>query len=124
MLKNIVVLMILVVFLSVNVCAEEVISLPKPKLDSGTSVEQDIFGRKSIRNFSDGALNMEQVAQLLWSAGGATVDGMTGPTRAYPSAGAIYPLEIYLVAGNVGIIHNLLNHSGSGRIITDACNVK
>ena len=37
----------------------------------------------------------------MWAAGGATVDGVTGPTRAYPSAGAIYPLKIYLVAGDV-----------------------
>jgi SagB-type dehydrogenase family enzyme len=44
---------------------------------------------------------LEEVGQLLWAAGGKTIDGITGATRAYPSAGGIYPLEIYLVAGNV-----------------------
>ena len=65
------------------------------------SVEEAIHGRRSIRGFTKGALTLAEVSQLLWSAGGKTVDGVTGPTRAYPSAGAAYPLEIYLVAGNV-----------------------
>lgn len=101
MLKNIIIFLVMVMLFSENVGAEDMIKLPKPEMDSGTSVEQAIFGRKSVRSFSDDPLNIDQVGQILWSAGGATVDGITGPTRAYPSAGAVYPLEIYLVAGNV-----------------------
>ena len=80
---------------------ETVISLPSPRHTSEMSVEEAIFRRRSIRRFPDEPLTLEEVSQLLWSAGGKTVDGVTGPTRAFPSAGGLYPFEIYLVAGNV-----------------------
>ncbi|MGB2601695.1 MAG: SagB/ThcOx family dehydrogenase [Candidatus Omnitrophota bacterium] len=103
---------LLTVLLILGVCGEvisqpaspepgETIELPDPKHEGSMSVEEAIYKRRSIRNFSDEALTLQEVSQLLWAAGGRTVDGMTGPTRAYPSAGAIYPLEVYLVAGNV-----------------------
>jgi len=78
-----------------------VIELPKPRDKGSVSVEQAITERKSVRDFADISLTLKEVSQMLWAAGGVTLDGITGPTRAYPSAGAIYPLEIYLVAGNV-----------------------
>jgi len=86
------------------------ISLPSPKHKGNISVEEAIFKRRSIRHYKDGPLTLEEVSQLLWAAGGKTIDGITGATRAYPSAGGIYPLEIYLVAGDVegladGIYH-------------------
>jgi len=77
------------------------ISLPSPRHSSEMSVEEAIFRRRSIRRFADRPLTMEEVSQLLWSAGGKTIDGVTGATRAFPSAGGLYPFEIYLVAGNV-----------------------
>jgi SagB-type dehydrogenase family enzyme len=64
-------------------------------------VEEAIFRRRSIRHYQDEPLTLEEVSQLLWAAGGKTIDGITGATRAYPSAGATYPLEIYLAAGDV-----------------------
>lgn len=81
--------------------AGDFIVLPKPKYEGKMSVEEAIYKRRSVRNFSALPLKLEEVSQLLWAAGGATADGVTGATRAYPSAGAIYPLEIYLVAGQV-----------------------
>ncbi len=77
------------------------IRLPRPRHEGGISVEEAIFKRRSVRRFDKAPITLEEVSQLLWAAGGATVDGVTGPTRAYPSAGGIYPLKIYLVAGNV-----------------------
>ena len=81
--------------------SEKSIRLPKPRHEGGISVEEAIFKRRSVRRFDKAPITLEEVSQLLWAAGGATVDGVTGPTRAYPSAGAIYPLKIYLVAGDV-----------------------
>lgn len=75
--------------------------LPDPRLESQVSVEEAIFKRRSIRRYRDEPLTVEEVSQLLWAAGGKTIDGITGATRAYPSAGAAYPLEIYLIAGDV-----------------------
>ncbi len=80
---------------------KESVQLPPPRHKGEMSVEEAIFRRRSIRRYKDEPLTLEEVSQLLWSAGGKTIDGITGATRAYPSAGGIYPLEIYLLAGNV-----------------------
>lgn len=77
------------------------IKLPKPAYSSKFSVEEAIYQRRSVRSYKKEPLTLKQVSQLLWAAGGLTIDGVSGATRAYPSAGARYPLEIYLVAGNV-----------------------
>ncbi|MBT9165923.1 MAG: hypothetical protein DDT25_00586 [Chloroflexi bacterium] len=80
---------------------EGIIRLPPPRHTGEMSVEEAIFRRRSIRRFPDEPLTLQQVSQLLWAAGGKTIDGVTGATRAFPSAGGLYPFEIYLVAGNV-----------------------
>jgi SagB-type dehydrogenase family enzyme len=64
------------------------------------SVEAALLARRSVRSFAPGALALEQVAQLLWSAQGVTA-GLAGSRRTAPSAGALYPLEVALVAGEV-----------------------
>lgn len=74
------------------------ISLPAPRQDSGFSLERALHERRSVREFGKTALTQEEVSQLLWAAQGITSrDGL----RTAPSAGALYPLELYLVAGNV-----------------------
>ena len=75
--------------------------LPPPDHRGEVSLEEAIYSRRSIRSFADRPLSLKEVSQLLWAAGGKTIDGITGATRSYPSAGGIYPLTIYLVAGNV-----------------------
>lgn len=77
------------------------ISLPAPVLEGAYSFEEAVFLRRSVRNFAPEPLNLQQVSQLMWAAAGKTVDGISGPTRAYPSAGAMHPLELYIAAGNV-----------------------
>jgi len=77
------------------------IKLPPPTARGEMSVEEAIYSRKSLRRFKDRALPLSQVSQIMWAAGGKTIDAVTGPTRSYPSAGGIYPLVIYLVAGKV-----------------------
>lgn len=81
--------------------SEVKVKLPPPRYESPVSVEEAIFTRKSVRRYGEESLTLEEVSQLLWAAGGATCDGITGATRAYPSAGARYPLEIYLIVGDV-----------------------
>jgi SagB-type dehydrogenase family enzyme len=78
--------------------SSDTITLPAPRLESDFSVEQAIHNRRSVREFSDKPLSLAEVSQLLWSAQGTTDDkGL----RSAPSAGALYPLMLYLVAGNV-----------------------
>jgi len=75
------------------------ITLPAPALKGKLSVEEALHRRRSVRDYTQGALSLAQVSQLLWAAQGITqrAEGL----RTAPSAGATYPLEIYLVAGNV-----------------------
>ncbi len=74
------------------------IQLPRPRLKSGYSFEKVLGERRSVREYSSEALTIENVSQLLWAA-----QGVTRPegSRTAPSAGATFPLELYLVAGNV-----------------------
>lgn len=74
------------------------VDLPEPRLSGLVSLEETLAERRSIREYSQTPLTMEQVSQLLWAAQGITSDG---GGRTAPSAGALYPLEIYLIAGNV-----------------------
>lgn len=77
---------------------ETIIKLPEPKLEGEVSLEQALFKRRSVREYSGIALTLKEVAQLLWAGQGKTVEW---GGRTAPSAGGIYPLEIYLVTGNV-----------------------
>lgn len=74
------------------------IKLPEPRLESDVSVEEALLKRRSEREYADSPLTLANVSQLLWAA-----QGITDPRgfRTAPSAGGLYPLELYLVVGNV-----------------------
>ena len=76
----------------------DTIMLPEPRHRSQVSVEEALRDRRSVRKVSSASLTLADIAQLLWSAQG--VSGSRN-LRTAPSAGALYPLELYLVAGNV-----------------------
>lgn len=71
--------------------------LPDPQYEGDVSLERAIRGRRTIRSFDGKALSLSQVSQLLWSAQGITEP--VGLKRAAPSAGALYPMDIYAVVG-------------------------
>lgn len=76
----------------------DTITLPAPATVGDLSVEQALLERRSVRSYRPGPLTLNELGQLLWAAQGVTsVDGF----RTAPSAGALYPLEIYLVVGEV-----------------------
>jgi SagB-type dehydrogenase family enzyme len=77
----------------------ELIKLPAPALKGQMSVEEALQKRRTVRSFASRSLSLAQISQLLWSC-----QGITDPRglRAAPSAGATYPLELYLVAGERG----------------------
>lgn len=76
----------------------KLIHLPAPRLESQASVESALLHRRSVREFSARGLALGDVAQLLWAAQGVTGHG---GLRTAPSAGALYPLELYLLAARV-----------------------
>jgi SagB-type dehydrogenase family enzyme len=79
---------------------EAPIKLPFPNPQGKISVEEAISKRRSVRRFRAQPLSLAQLSQLLWSAQGITG---TGGRRAAPSAGATYPLEIFVAIGEHGI---------------------
>jgi len=74
------------------------IPLPKPILKGPVSLEETLARRRSVRSYTSDPLTINDVSQLLWAAQGVTA---SGGKRTAPSAGAAYPLDIYLMAGNV-----------------------
>jgi SagB-type dehydrogenase family enzyme len=78
--------------------AGKIVRLPAPNLSSGASIEESLLERRSIRNFSKKDVTIDALSQLLWAAQGITDQrGL----RTAPSAGALYPLEVAVVAGRV-----------------------
>ncbi|MBP7842718.1 SagB/ThcOx family dehydrogenase [Candidatus Woesebacteria bacterium] len=76
----------------------EVIQLPDPKLKGTLSVEAALQARRSRRFFSDEAVTMQELSQILWSAQGMTDEA---GHRAAPSARSAYPFSVYVVVRNV-----------------------
>lgn len=79
----------------------ETINLPEPDMESQVSVEESIKERRSVRSYKDDPVDLEKVSQLLWSA-----QGITDPENSFrsaPSAGATFPIEIYLVVPSNGV---------------------
>lgn len=76
----------------------EVIKLPEPRYDSDVSLEQSLLERRSVRDYSGQPLTLPEISQLTWAA-----QGLTDPRgfRTAPSAGGLYPLELYIVVGDV-----------------------
>jgi SagB-type dehydrogenase family enzyme len=76
----------------------DLLELPRPEFDSQTSIEEALLERQSIRDYSRAPLSITEISQLFWAAQGIT---RPGGYRTAPSAGALYPLELYLVCGEV-----------------------
>jgi len=74
------------------------VQLPKPEVRDHASLGDALRQRRSVRAYSARSLTLQQVAHLLWAAQGRNdPSGM----RTAPSAGALYPLELLLAAGDV-----------------------
>lgn len=76
-------------------------TLPQPAYQGEISVERAIKERRTVRAFRPDSLSITQLSQLLWAAYGIT-DERRG-FRAAPSAGALYPLDVYAVVGKGGV---------------------
>lgn len=77
---------------------EGVLILPPPAVQGDMSVEAALRARRSVRTFEAGGLTATSLSRLLWAAQGITRDS---GYRTAPSAGALYPLELYVLAGEV-----------------------
>ncbi|RJO63646.1 MAG: SagB/ThcOx family dehydrogenase [Candidatus Omnitrophota bacterium] len=82
------------------------IQLPQPKNKGTISLEEAIAKRRSQRSFSNKELTLSQISQLLWAAQGITERKGGRVLRSAPSAGALYPMEIYALTKD-GLYHYL-----------------
>ncbi len=82
------------------------ISLPKPEIKGEKSLEECIYERESIRHFENKAIDIEKISQIMWAT-----QGKKGEKRTVPSAGATYPLEIYVILQDKGFFnYNFKKH--------------
>ena len=81
--------------------------LPPPSRKGGMSLAEAITRRRSIRHFTSQPISQSQLSQILWAAQGTS--DASGRHRTAPSAGATYPLEIFVVCGT-----NCIEEIGSG----------
>jgi hypothetical protein len=79
------------------------IELPESKKRGEISLEEAIQRRRSRRDFIERPLDLKQLSQILWAAQGVTEESKGTRLRSAPSAGALYPLEIYLVVKDKGV---------------------
>lgn len=79
------------------------INLPEPNKKGSISLEQAISSRRSRRNFLSKTITLEQIGQLAWAAQGQDV---SSKCHTVPSAGATYPLELFVATGD-GLYHYL-----------------
>jgi SagB-type dehydrogenase family enzyme len=91
--------------------ATQIVQLPAPRLESPYSLEKALATRRSVREFKNEPLSIAALSQLVWAAQGITqkMDApenwswgtWQGGKRTAPSAGALYPLEVYVLVGNI-----------------------
>ncbi len=98
-LATVVVLFMLFLGIGLGTGASEAdILLPDPDVTGTLPVEEALAQRRSVRSYTDAPLSAEDIGQLLWAA-----QGITEPAHGFrtaPSAGATFPLELYLCVGN------------------------
>ena len=97
---------------AVQIQKDNVVILPAPRHDGKISVEKALNERRSIRQYSEDSLSISEISQILWSAQGITQKIKEPPSMRYgrkriggyrtaPSAGALYPIELYIAVGKV-----------------------
>ena len=93
-----------------------IVELPPPIVESGIDAFTVLRGRRSRRSFLEKPLTLKEVSTILFYTLGIT--GRTwwgGPKRTYPSAGALQPVEAYIIANNVLNLASGVYHYNPGR---------
>ncbi|MFH1768894.1 MAG: SagB/ThcOx family dehydrogenase [Candidatus Omnitrophota bacterium] len=103
-LIGLIILFFLLVTPKISMAEKENIYLPQPTTKGKVSLEEAIAKRRSQRSFASGDLSLEQISQLLWAGQGITEKKGQFSFRAAPSAGALYPMELYILTKD-GLFH-------------------
>ena len=79
----------------------KIIPLSPPELFSGLSLWEILRKRRSIRDYSKEPILLSELAGLLWATQGLTMKAPAPWFRTVPSAGALHPIDTYLVVNRV-----------------------
>ncbi|MHC4957741.1 MAG: SagB/ThcOx family dehydrogenase [Planctomycetota bacterium] len=91
----------------------DTVALPAPDRKGSTTLERTLRRRRSVRDFEKRALSRAEIGQLLWAAQGTT----KARYRTAPSAGALYPLELYVADADGVFRYEASSHRL--RLVTD-----
>jgi SagB-type dehydrogenase family enzyme len=75
--------------------------LPSPSLTGGQTLWEALEKRRSIRDYRPEPLSLEELSSLLWATQGITEKAFGPWYRTAPSAGALHPIDTYLVVNRV-----------------------
>jgi SagB-type dehydrogenase family enzyme len=89
--------------------AVRIVQLPPPRTTGQLTLEEALSKRRSVRQFAPKPLDFTQIGQLAWAGQGITEPQMG--LRTAPSAGAIYPIELYLVSPQGLFVYQPKQHS-------------
>ena len=93
------------------------VPLPEPDLADGGLFDA-LARRRSLRTYSQAPLALGELSALLWAAAGVTAREQGFAFRTAPSAGGLYPIEHYVVAGDVtGLEAGLYHYDVLGRVL-------
>jgi len=85
--------------------ASRIISLPSPSLEAGMNIGEVFHKRRSIRDYTQVPLTLKELSSLLWATQGITEKAFSPWYRTVPSAGALHPIDTYLVVNRVEGLH-------------------
>lgn len=94
----------------------DTVELPDPEVSGGGPLWSVLASRRSFREFEEKPVELKILSQLLWACMGITARTRNFEFRSAPSAGALYPVETYVVCNHVsgaemGLYHyNVLGH--------------
>ncbi len=95
------------------------IELPKPQLKGKISLEEAVLKRHSVREYENKDLSIQQISNLLWTGQGIIAKKYGMSFKTAPSAGALYPMEVYFLNKD-GIFHYIPDgHKIDKKIIKD-----
>jgi len=77
------------------------IELPTPAHGSDMTLDDALRRRNSVRSFAGRPISLEQLSYLLWASNGIRRMERGHEFRTVPSAGALYPVETYVIVHDV-----------------------
>ena len=88
------------------------IKLPLPRAEREMFLDYALKKRRSVRLFTRAPLKLEHLSYMLWASNGIQRIEHGQEYRTTPSAGALYPIETYIIANNIERLEKGVYHYG------------